>query len=90
VWQDIKLLNASANALFGIALTALLLSGIWWVIQRPIFTLKTIRVDGVEQLALKHVNVLTIREAALPKLSGNFLPSISIRCVRHLRRCLGE
>lgn len=72
MWQDIKLLNATANALFGTLLLALLMSGIWWVIQRPVFTLKMIRVDGVERTALRHVNALTIRDAALPKIKGNF------------------
>ncbi|MDO8654721.1 MAG: cell division protein FtsQ/DivIB [Undibacterium sp.] len=72
MWQDIKMLNATANTLFGILLLVLLMSGIWWVIQRPVFTLKVIRVDGVEKNALRHVNALTIRDAALPKIKGNF------------------
>ena len=72
MWQDIKILNATANTLFGILLLVLLMSGIWWVIQRPVFTLKVIRVDGVEKNVLRHVNALTIRDAALPKIKGNF------------------
>lgn len=72
MWQDIKMLNTTANAFFGIALLALMMSGIWWVTQRPMFTLKSIRVEGVEKVALRHVNSLTIRDSALPKIRGNF------------------
>lgn len=72
MWQDIKMLNAITNVLVGILLLALLMSGVWWVIQRPMFTLKLIRVEGVENQVLRHVNVLTVRDAALPKIKGNF------------------
>ena len=72
MWHDVKMLNASANALFGMVLLALLASVLWWCIQRPMFTMKTIRVEGVEKVALRHVNALTIRDVALPKIRGNF------------------
>lgn len=72
MWQDVKLLNNTANALFGVVLLVLLVSGVWWVIQRPMFTLKQIRVEAVGAVQLRHVNTLTIRDAALPKIRGNF------------------
>jgi cell division protein FtsQ len=72
MWQDIKMLNASANALFGIVLLALMMSGVWWVIQRPMFTLKMIQVEGGDKSVLRHINTLTIRDSALPKMTGNF------------------
>lgn len=72
MWQDIRILNALTNVLIGILLLILLMSGIWWVIQRPTFTLKTIRIEGVAKNNLRHVNALTIRDAALPKIKGNF------------------
>ena len=72
MWQDIKILNSTANALFGVVLLLLLMSGLWWVIQRPMFTLKVIRVEGIENSTLRHVNGLTIRDSALPKMQGNF------------------
>ncbi|MBX9869351.1 MAG: cell division protein FtsQ/DivIB [Burkholderiaceae bacterium] len=75
MWQDIKTLNAAANTLFGVVLLALLLSGVWWLIQRPMFTLKTIQVESFTKNNLRHVNALTIREAALPKIQGNFFTS---------------
>ncbi|MBI3284052.1 MAG: FtsQ-type POTRA domain-containing protein [Burkholderiales bacterium] len=72
MWHDVKLLNNTANALFGLVLLALLASGVWWLIQRPMFTLKLISVEGADSVVLRHVNALTIRDAALPKISGNF------------------
>ena len=66
------MLNTAANALFGIVLLSLTMSLVWWVIQRPMFTLKVIQVEGVEKNSLRHVNVLTIRDSALPKIRGNF------------------
>ena len=76
MWQDIKILNAAANALIGILLLALLMSGVWWVIQRPMFTLTAIRVEAVDKGNLRHVNALTIRNAAVPKIKGNFFKLI--------------
>lgn len=75
MWHDIKTLNAAANTLFGVVLLALLMSGVWWLIQRPMFTLKTIQVESFTKNNLRHVNALTIREAALPKIKGNFFTS---------------
>jgi cell division protein FtsQ len=72
MWQDAKLLNAIANALFGLVLLALVASGVWWVIQRPVFSLQTVRVEAEQQKELRHVNALTIRDQALPKIKGNF------------------
>lgn len=72
MWQDIKLLNATANTLLGALLLALLASGVWWIAQRPMFTLKVIRVDGYADVQLAHVNALTIKATALPRIRGNF------------------
>lgn len=72
MWHDAKLLNAIANALFGLVLLILLASGIWWVIQRPVFSLQTIRVEDSQQSELRHVNALAIRDQAIPKIKGNF------------------
>ncbi|MFZ6742903.1 cell division protein FtsQ/DivIB [Undibacterium sp. JH2W] len=75
MWHDSKLMNNTANALFGLVLFILVLSGVWWVIQRPLFTLKAIRVEAsnmTDSTGLRHVNPLTIRNTALPKIRGNF------------------
>ncbi len=72
MWQDIKMLNATANALYGLVALALISACLWWVTQRPYFTLKVIRVEGAEQAQLRHINPLTVRSAALARIKGNF------------------
>lgn len=72
MWQDIKMLNAIANALFGLVALALISAGVWWVTQQPYFTLKVIRVEGAQKEQLRHINPLIIRTAALSRIKGNF------------------
>jgi cell division protein FtsQ len=76
MWHDVKLMNNTANALFRMVLFILMMSGVWWVIQRPMFTLASIRVEGMSSQALKHVNALTIKNSAIPRIRGNFLRRI--------------
>lgn len=71
MWQDIKLMNAFSSALFSLVLLALFASGLWWLVQRPMFTLKVIRIEGVNT-ELRRVNALTVRATALPRIRGNF------------------
>ena len=72
MWHDVRMLNATANTLFGAVVLALVASCLWWVAQRPYFTLQVIRVEGSEQAALRHINPLTVRSAALAQIKGNF------------------
>src|SRR5690349_12843 len=72
MWHDIRILNVISSTLLGLAALALLASGVWWLAQRPAFTLKTIRVDGTAETQLRRVNALTIRSTALPRIRGNF------------------
>lgn len=71
MWHDIKMLNAVSGALFALAALALLFSGLWWLMQRPMFTLKVIHVDGVEE-QLRHIDRSTIRNTAIRRVKGNF------------------
>lgn len=72
MWQDSKLLNAVANALFSLVIFAGLVSGVWWVIHRPVFTLSALKVEAKSGRELRHVNALTIRDQAVSKIKGNF------------------
>jgi cell division protein FtsQ len=81
VWHDIRLLNGLANILTGLVVLALLASGVWWLAHRPMFTLRAISIEsssvankakGEGKAELQHVNELTIRGTALPRLRGNF------------------
>ncbi|MGI4937709.1 MAG: cell division protein FtsQ/DivIB, partial [Janthinobacterium lividum] len=72
MWHDVKTLNASANGLVGLVLLAVLASGVWWVVQRPVFTLKEIRIEGTAAAPVRYVSASTIRATALPRINGNF------------------
>jgi cell division protein FtsQ len=72
MWHDVKTLNATANTLFGLVVLAVLSTALWWLAQRPMFTLKVIRVEGVAGTELRHVTKSTIKGTALPRIKGNF------------------
>ena len=71
MWHDIRTMNAASNALLGMAALALIAAGAWWLAQRPMFTLKEIRIGGA-QTELRHVNISTVRSTAVPRIRGNF------------------
>ena len=72
MWQDARALNATANALMALVVLACIASGVWWVSQRPMFALKSVRVESMYDIELKRVNALTLRAGALGKIKGNF------------------
>jgi cell division protein FtsQ len=72
MWQDVRALNASANGLMALVVLALVASGVWWVSQRPMFTLRTVRVESMYDIELKRVNELTLRAGVIGKFKGNF------------------
>ncbi|MDL2357872.1 MAG: cell division protein FtsQ/DivIB [Pseudomonadota bacterium] len=72
MWQDVRALNATANGLIALVVLALIASGVWWVSQRPMFSLKSVRVESMYEMELKRVNELTLRANVLGKIKGNF------------------
>jgi cell division protein FtsQ len=72
MWHDVKALNATASSLFVLTILACIASGVWWVSQRPMFNLRTIRIENIASEDLKHVNHLTLRNNALGRIKGNF------------------
>jgi len=81
MWNDVRALNAITGMLLGVLVLALLAAGFWWVAQRPMFTLRTIRVEGTKEVPLRYVNASTIRTTALPRLKGNFF-TVDLDAVR--------
>lgn len=72
MWQDVKVLNAATGALLGVLMLCLLASGVWWIAQRPVFTLKAIHVEGTGGMPLRYMNRSTVLTRALPRIRGNF------------------
>ena len=72
MWQDVRALNATANGLMALVVLACIASGVWWVSQRPMFNLRTVRVESMVDMELKHVNQLTLRQGVLGRIKGNF------------------
>jgi cell division protein FtsQ len=72
MWHDTRALNASASALTALVALACIASGVWWISQRPMFTLRAVRVESMYGLDLQHVNELTVRNGVLGKIKGNF------------------
>lgn len=72
MWHDIRSLNATASGLMAVTVVASIAAGVWWISQRPMFTLKTVRVESLYDMDLKHVSELTVRNSVAGKITGNF------------------
>ena len=72
MWHDIRSLNATASGLMAVTVVASIAAGVWWISQRPMFTLKTVRVESLYDMDLKHVSELTVRNSVVGKITGNF------------------
>lgn len=72
MWQDVRALNATASGLMALVVLACIASGVWWVSQLPMFTLRTVSVESMDGMQLKHVNRLTLRAGAAGRIKGNF------------------
>lgn len=72
MWHDVRALNASASGLVALVVMALIGSGVWWLSQRPMFTLRTVTVESMYGMELKHVNKLTLSAGVVGRIRGNF------------------
>lgn len=72
MWHDTKFLNKSANTLFSLFGLLLFAAGIFWLSQRPLFTLKTIVITGMNNQSLAYINKPIIKTTALSQIKGNF------------------
>jgi cell division protein FtsQ len=81
MWHDVRLLNGIASVLLGIFVVTVLTGCFLWFAQRPFFTLSVIQVREAEEGTLKHVNALTVRGVALPRIKGNFF-TVDLDAVR--------
>lgn len=73
MFQDARLINFIANSLAVLAVAALLLGAIYWVAQRPYFTISSIRLAAAEdESELRFVTASSVNETIKDKLRGNF------------------
>jgi len=72
MWHDVRVLNATASFLTAVTVLASLVTGVWWLSQRPMFALGSVTVESMYAIDLKHVNALTVRNGVVGKLRGNF------------------
>jgi cell division protein FtsQ len=66
---DVRLMLATANAVFVLAGLALCAAVLWWAARLPIFAIRGIRVDG----EVARNSESTIRANAVHRLTGNFV-----------------
>jgi len=81
MWHDVRLLNAITNVLLTLFVVTVLAGCFLWFSQQPFFSLKVIQVQEAEGNTLKHVNTLTVRGVALPRIKGNFF-TVDLDAVR--------
>lgn len=68
MWNNVRQLNLAASALHALLVLALLAAGGYWLVQRPNFTLREIRIEGDTD----HINAPTVRANVVGHLKGNF------------------
>jgi cell division protein FtsQ len=68
MWNNVRQLKLMANALYALAALALLAAAAHWAMQRPMFALRTIEIDG----DVEHINSPTVRASVIGRLHGNF------------------
>ena len=81
LWHDARMLNAMANALIIVALTAVAACALNWMVRRPLFELNDITVSGFDGHPLGRVTAENLRRAGLGRIDGNFF-TINLASVR--------
>jgi len=90
MWDSPRVINLVALVIATIALLAFAAGSAAWASRRPMFTLKSIRIEpmvieGVTTPAFRHVNIPAIRQAQSPSVlasaSGNFF-TVNLEAVR--------
>lgn len=81
LWHDVRRLNAAANALFALALLAVLAMGVHWLAHRPLFTLRAITIEAAKGTQLEYVSSTLLRTSVLQHLRGGFF-TVNLDAVR--------
>ncbi len=80
-FDQVALMNLASLFLVVVAMLIVLSAGAIWLLHRPIFNLVSVTVEGVDDQALRHVNVSSVRATAMPSIKGNFF-TVNLQTVR--------
>jgi cell division protein FtsQ len=80
MWNNLRLLNLATTVLFMVALVLLGGGTVVWIAKRPLFRLKVVRIEA-ESGMLQHLNVASVKSAALAEVRGNFF-TVNLESVR--------
>ncbi|HEX8601411.1 MAG TPA: cell division protein FtsQ/DivIB [Pseudoduganella sp.] len=72
MWHDAKALNATASGIGALVFAVCVAAGVWWIAHRPVFDLRVIRVEAMQQAELRHVNLRTLKNGTQGRIRGNF------------------
>ncbi|MEY4699746.1 MAG: hypothetical protein RIR85_1166 [Pseudomonadota bacterium] len=72
IWNQTRVLKVLSNVMFLIALLATCSWLLFWLGQRPVFSLNHLTIESLDGRELKHVNLPTIRARAVDQVQGNF------------------
>jgi cell division protein FtsQ len=72
VWNEARIINATANLLMVLAVLALLAGALLWVVRLPSFDIKRIIIAPTAESGFQYVSPDVVRSAIAGRLSGNF------------------
>ena len=86
MWNDVRQLNVTANALHALLVLVLLAAGGYWLIAAPEFRrCAEMQIDGDTE----HINSPTVRAGVVGRLKGNFF-TVDLDAARQaFERCRG-
>ncbi len=71
-WHNARLMHAGANVLLAFAMLCTVAAGVWWLVQRPAFTLRAVSIEPAPGTELRHVSPLLLQATVQSKVRGNF------------------
>lgn len=80
-WHNVRALHASANALLGLTLAAVLAVCASWLVHLPAFDLRGVSIEAAEGSELRYVSTSHLRASALHRIRGNFF-TVNLDAVR--------
>jgi cell division protein FtsQ len=72
LWQNAPMMNRLSFALMLMTTLALATAAVWWAINRPIFTIESVRIEPAPGYQLRHVSSSQLRAASQRGAGSNF------------------